>query len=178
MIQYIKKDLFKAAKTPSILAHACNTHGIWGGGIALQFSENFPSTEDIYEKHCSMYSSNELLGTTLLINSNLNDPGNEQSSGGSTHVIACLFTSEGGGGNADSPAQIVQNTKRAIQDLETQLTSAKEDWLLATKKHGDGDSWLVEMPKINAGIFRVPWEDTERVLKESKKIDYNVYVID
>lgn len=170
MIQYIKKDLFKAA-SPSILAHACNTHGIWGGGIALQFSKRFPSTEKIYVNHCSKYSAEELLGTTLLINSSPKDPGNTGT--GSTHVIACLFTSEGGGGNADSPKQIVNNTQKAISDLETQLDNAKEDWLVATQKEGD---WLVEMPKINAGIFRVPWEDTEAVLKGSK-LDYNVYVI-
>lgn len=174
MIQYLKKDLFNAV-SPSILAHACNTHGIWGGGIALQFSKRFPSTERIYIDHCSTHSAEELLGTALLIDSSTKDPGNRDSKDGTRHVIACLFTSEGGGGNADSREQIVENTARAIRHLETQLDGATTDWLLAVKKK-NGGKWLVEMPKINAGIFRVPWADTEGVLKGSK-LDYNVYVI-
>lgn len=171
MIQYIKKDLFKSIP-PSILAHACNTHGIWGGGIAYQFAHKFPSTEQVYIDHCSSHTTAELLGTTLLIPSSPQDPGNTIRD--KCHVIACLFTSAGGGGNADGVREIVKNTERAVADLENQLDNAQEEWLIKTKGE---EGWVVEMPKINAGIFRVPWEDTEKVLQKSK-LDYNVYVVD
>ncbi|CCH44867.1 ADP-ribose 1''-phosphate phosphatase [Wickerhamomyces ciferrii] len=171
-IKYIQKDLFKTS-APAILAHACNTHGIWGGGIALQFSKKFPSTERKYINHCQSHTPSELLGTTLLIKSELNDPGNL--AGKQPHVIACLFTSKGGGGDADSPQKIVENTERAIKDLENQLNDTMEDWLLDTKP--TEGNWLIELPKINAGIFRVPWDETEKVLKGSEKLDFTVYVV-
>lgn len=42
----------------------------------------------------------------------------------------------------------------------------------------NSDLKVVNMPKINAGLFGVPWEDTETVLKEYQDIYINVYVID
>ena len=33
------------------------------------------------------------------------------------------------------------------------------------------------MPKINAGIFGVSWEDTELALQEFDNLHFNVYVI-
>lgn len=59
--------------------------------------------------------------------------------------IACLFTSIDGGGD------IVGNTALAMESLKGQI--------------GTGE--VVHMPKINSGIFGVPWPETEEVLKDS-----------
>lgn len=139
MIHYIKGDLFTAQ---GILAHACNCHGVWGGGIALVFKKKFPKAYKVYHEHCLQRSPEQLLGTCLLI------PENQSTS------IACLFTS-----HSSSESEIVAHTKDAIADLIRQTSDP------------------VNMPQINAGIFAVPWEKTEAVLKEYPKTTFNVYCL-
>ncbi|ODV75174.1 ADP-ribose 1''-phosphate phosphatase CYBJADRAFT_165932 [Cyberlindnera jadinii NRRL Y-1542] len=159
-IKYIQGNVLKCAK-PSIIAHACNTQGIWGGGIAYQIAQLFPQAEEEYIAHCEKHG-NSLLGTTLLILTNREEKGNELLNG-QAHVIACLFTSVGGGGSADPVESILAKTKLAIEDMKKQLVEM-------------GADCEVSMPKINAGIFRVPWERTEAILKESG-LNYDVYTI-
>ncbi|CDR40145.1 CYFA0S04e04544g1_1 [Cyberlindnera fabianii] len=170
-LNYITGNLLHASR-PAILAHACNTHGIWGGGIAYQIALQFPAAEARYEDHCARHSPEQLIGTTFLIETQKDEPGNKGSD--DPYIIACLFTSVGGGGFADAPAEIVKNTRLALEDLERQLKETSSEVLLGLKKVRG--HWVVDLPKINAGIFRVPWDETEAVLKESG-LDYNVYIV-
>jgi ADP-ribose 1''-phosphate phosphatase len=66
---------------------------------------------------------------------------------GSQHPIGCLFTSDGYGDEVDPPEKILQSTKAAVADLL--------------------NSWQgpIHIPKINSGLFRVPWSDTAEVLE-------------
>lgn len=146
LIRYIKGDLFNAPKG-SILTHSCNCRGSWGGGVAAIFYKKFPKSYEIYKDHCMKYTAEELLGTCLLIPTSNNEPGGEG------YKIACLFTSNGGGGTADPPSHILKNTDKAMNNLLGQLSPGEE----------------IHMPKINAGIFNVPWNDTEEVLKNLNK---------
>lgn len=68
--------------------------------------------------------------------------------------IACLFTSDN-----SSVDETVAYTKSAMEDLIRQAPDEP-----------------ISMPKINAGIFAVPWEKTESALVQ---LDYpiNVYVL-
>lgn len=100
MINYIKGDLF-AAK--GILGHACNCHGVWGGGIALVFKKKYPAAYKVYNEHCMSKTPSQLLGTCLLI------PEKD------SNVIACLFTSDG-----SSQQEIVEYTRDAVADLVRQ----------------------------------------------------------
>lgn len=159
MIKYIHADLLRVSK-PSIIAHACNTRGSWGGGFAYHLAQRFPKAEEQYTTHCQTHEN--LLGTTLLIFTDREEPGNELLNG-QAHVIACLFTSRAGGAGADEPEEILQHTAKALDDLKQQLEE-----LMAICP--------VSMPRINSGIFRVPWESTEEVLKASA-LDYEVYVL-
>jgi ADP-ribose 1''-phosphate phosphatase len=109
-LTYVTCDLF-AAPTNTILVHACNTVGSWGGGIATVFKEKYPSQFEPYKLHCKEHGQ-ALIGTCLLI------PGDK-------HDIACLFTSRAYGKRKDKPDEILAATKTAVQDLIKQNTSNK-----------------------------------------------------
>jgi ADP-ribose 1''-phosphate phosphatase len=172
MISYIKGDLFThspASKTAvTILAHACNCRGSWGAGVAAIFKKKYPMSYKQYVGYCRDHSDNpsSLLGKTLLISSP--NRGHENST-----YIACLFTSDLTGRDKLQPSEIVKNTGAAMNHLRQQLNQLKD-----VEFETNNDLKIVNMPKINAGLFGVPWEDTERVLNEYQDIDINVYVID
>lgn len=65
---------------------------------------------------------------------------------GSVH-IACMFTSDGYGENVDSEESILFNTELAIKSLLSKSSNME-----------------IHMPKINSGLFNVPWEKTEEIL--------------
>lgn len=157
MINYIKGDLFshKAAQIP-VLAHACNPFGLWGGGIAAQFRKRYPSAYKLYADHCHEHG-NKLLGQTLIVPSG--------GSGSEKVYIACLFTSN----FENSPDEIVDYTRRSMLDLSKQLKQMQDI------EH-EGSKPVVNMPKINSGIFNVPWQDTEAVL-ENSDLHINVYTV-
>lgn len=133
-ITYVKGNLFDATKG-SVLIHACNTQGIWGGGIAKQFAQKFPYSYNEYRKTCRMFS-HRLLGACLIIT---NDKG---------YDIACLFTSNGIGQFVDSEESILSATQNAVFEL-CEATQGKE----------------LHACKINSGLFRVPWEKSEAILE-------------
>ncbi|CAP71044.1 uncharacterized protein PODANS_6_4140 [Podospora anserina S mat+] len=66
VLTYEQGDLFDAPPN-SVLIHACNTIGKWGGGIALAFKKSYPAAFEIYRKHCQEFTPDELVGTALLI---------------------------------------------------------------------------------------------------------------
>lgn len=70
--------------------------------------------------------------------------------------IACLFTND-----YTTVEKVYELTKRCLEDLQSQIT----------------DDTVVNMPKINSGIFSVPWEITEKALQEVGG-DYHVYVLE
>lgn len=151
MINYIKGNLF-SAPPGSILAHACNCHGIWGGGIAATFRSKFPQAYEKYRNHCLAVppaDRSKLVGTSLL----LKDSG---------YYIACLFTSESG---AESSDAIARATKACMDDLLPQL-----------KRAGlDPSTEPICMPKINSGIFGVPWDKTATALEQVSNANVQVY---
>ncbi|GMF00080.1 unnamed protein product [Ambrosiozyma monospora] len=175
LISYIKGDLFQitisareAAKRPIILAHACNCRGVWGGGIAYVFKQRFPSAFSQYNAHCNQYSvlPSKLLGTALLVPVNGNDVGFVPGIGEDI-LIACLFTSDVGD---DSPEEIAHYTELAMLDLRKQLENPKliqDRRAQAVLQRNKDKDFLINMPKINAGIFAVPWGLTEKALKKS-----------
>ncbi|ODV64788.1 hypothetical protein HYPBUDRAFT_144649 [Hyphopichia burtonii NRRL Y-1933] len=178
MIKYIKGDLFSHTpidKSVSILAHACNCRGSWGAGVARVFQSKFPSAYEKYVDHCSQHSSDpsKLLGTSYLIPTSSSDPGNRN---GHQFYVACLFTSDFAGRKKLTPKDIVANTNLSMQHL---LSQVEELQTHGTKfeSNDSSDLIVVNMPKINAGLFNVPWEDTEQELQQFD-VDINVYVID
>lgn len=151
MLNYIKGDLFTHNSVRRVvLAHACNPHGSWGGGIAVQFRKRYPDAYTKYAEHCRA-NGPLLLGTAYLI------PAGDQ-------YVACLFTSDFN----NSVAEIVEYTRSSLRDLAGKLGELED---VEQDKTGRP---VVNMPKINSGIFNVPWEDTERALLDSDLL-FNVY---
>lgn len=155
IIKYIKGNALVSTPKKRILIHSCNTNGSWGGGIAYQLAVRYPRAEDEYMRICDESGSN-LLGQCRLISSN---------SDKENLVICCLFTSSFGGSSHDSSNDILKYTKYALEDLFSKI-----------KKNEELKDYSLEMPKINSGIFGVPWEKTEDILKEfSNDVCFTVY---
>lgn len=119
-LTYSSGDLFKAPPD-SILVHACNTKGSWGGGIAVAFKAKYPEQFKVYNAHCleqenklgAISGGSSILGTCLVIP-------------GPVHTIACLFTSKAYGKRKDKPEEILAATVTAVKDLMKQNESGKE----------------------------------------------------
>lgn len=76
-------------------------------------------------------------------------------------LIIMLFTSFDYGKNKDSVSVILNNTESALKMMSR--TSIKE----------------LHMPKINSGLFGVPWEETEAILKKfDGKLSFVVYELE
>lgn len=69
--------------------------------------------------------------------------------------VVVLLTSINYGSKVSEPKVILNNTKNALDSLDKKVT---EIW----------------MPKINSGLFKVPWEDTEKILNKFPSITFNV----
>lgn len=179
MITYIKGDLFShATQAPyRILAHACNCRGSWGAGIARAFREKLPSTYAPHVKHCNerKETPSPLLGTTQLIYSRETIPSLGSEHNKTLSIVACLFTSDFAGTKKLPPHEIVKYTRLALQDLEQKLEACEH---ADTLERDENSAIVVNMPKINAGLFAVPWEETEAVLQEFPSLSFNVYVLE
>lgn len=75
--------------------------------------------------------------------------------------VVCLFTSYDYGQNKDSVSNILKNTESGLKMISN--TPIKE----------------LHMPKINSGLFGVPWEETEAILKKfDGKLKFVVYELE
>lgn len=63
--------------------------------------------------------------------------------------ILCLFTSRGYGRQVDNPGLIEKSTYLALQAFMSTYEQVS-----------------IAMPKINSGLFRVPWHKTESILNQ------------
>ncbi|GAV29031.1 hypothetical protein PMKS-002510 [Pichia membranifaciens] len=182
MIRYAKGDLFQLTKTtlsrPLLIAHACNCLGIWGGGIASVFKTRYFSSYELYHTYChSFRSPTELLGTSLLLPVSSSDAGFVNGLKDQL-IVVCLFTSVIG---QESELEIAKNTESAMLDLKHKLqnpslienVTSRQIIENYNKQILDADGKLdvlqytINMPKINAGIFGVPWALTEKALEKS-----------
>jgi len=134
------------------LLHACNCRRNWGSGVAAQFARIYPGA---YKQHQTLPA---------------NKPGEFQLLPTPSEIegIICLFTSNGYGRYVDPPETILQNTKTALMALGDFFFSRNLQVRIAS-------------PKINAGLFNVPWEQTEKLINSfvsSTTIPWDVYHLD
>jgi len=148
MIQYKRMSLFDSP-AESVIFHSCNALGVWGAGIAKEFKERFPNTYKQYNRYCTQNEKNPV-GTTLVGFEN-------------DFIIGNLITSYGYGKDVDPPDEILKNTEKALHEFFEYLE----------QQHVNN----VYCNKFNSGLFKVPWEDTEKLLeKMSKSFGINVIV--
>lgn len=141
-------DIFNAPPN-TLIIHACNTKGSWGGGIAKAFKGKYPAAFEVYKTHCQR-NGGELVGQALLI------PPHKEA--GEEHFVGCLFTSVSKGREADSPAKILSATGPAMRHLLRQVQEHNTS-------HPGEEMSEVRMCKINSGLFKVPWEKTKDVIQ-------------
>jgi ADP-ribose 1''-phosphate phosphatase len=134
------------APKDELIVHACNCEGVWGAGIAADFRALYPEYYKAYKRHCQSFG-HSLAGTALLLQ-------------GLKHPVGCLFTSTGFGFTVQSRNEIIANTLNSLIDLLQQTPHTK----------------VINMPQINAGLFRVPWKLTEEVLKEFPEREFRVWI--
>ena len=83
----------------------------------------------------------------------------------SHRYIASLITSLDYGKYVDTPAEILENTRKAFQSLKDRISQINAD--NATKGIDSiGEVWAV---RLNSGLFKVPWEETRAVLEEEQE---------
>lgn len=140
-------DIFDAPEN-SVLIHACNCEGSWGGGIAAAFKKNYPNAFKQYKTHCNESSVDKLRGTAFLI-----EPCED--SGSRKHFVGCLFTSGGKGKTKDKPGAILEQTGPAMRDLLQAIGNGQSEDGIAE----------VRMCQINSGLFKVPWSDSKATLE-------------
>lgn len=154
-IIYKKGSLFDAPKG-AVLLHACNAQGKWGSGIAAEFARRYPDAYKQYSTKCKLNPMSKLLPNGFLIHDK-------------DQAIACLITSKNYGTRVDPPGQIVVATGRAIQDLFGEGDPKRQIGSSLPLTGGPVNVIHIHSPKINSGLFRVPWEQTEAVIEEAIK---------
>ncbi|KAK5713847.1 ADP-ribose 1''-phosphate phosphatase [Elasticomyces elasticus] len=142
-------DIFDAPPN-TLIIHACNCDGSWGGGIALAFKNHYPVAYRKYAAHCKA-TGGDLVGTGFLIPPQAGDDSN--------HFVGCLFTSRHYGRQKDSPTKILAATKPAMLNLLKQIKKFN------AKADKDDRVNEVRVCKINSGLFKVPWAKTRAVLE-------------
>lgn len=108
-IEYRTGSLFDAPPG-ALLVHACNSQGVWGSGIALEFKKRFPEAYKYYKTVCDESRHDNLVGHIVL-------PGDS---------VACLITSWGYGQNVSPPHMILQATETAFRQLLRSVTPTEE----------------------------------------------------
>lgn len=145
-ITYVTGDVLLDSPENVCIAHACNAQGVWGSGVAKQAKEVFPEFYTYYNLYCR--HGNVIRGEVLFLRSFRHNKS-----------MLCMFTSNGYGQYVDSPEMILWSTKKCLLRLENEYPFIKK----------------LHIPKINSGAFNVPWEETEKILKEFDNINFIVY---
>lgn len=159
MLTYRKMSLFDAP-SGSILVHACNALGIWGHGIAVEFKNRFPEAHYKHVEFCTQfrYSPERILGLAQFILPSSDCP----------YGIGNLIVSKGFSATKSSPKEILEYTSSALRDLCLKIVYTDYS------KYGQ---WPVYSNKFNSGLFGVPWEESEKILKtalEGTYLDWTV----
>jgi ADP-ribose 1''-phosphate phosphatase len=144
MITYRRMSLFDAPEK-SYIVHACNSMGVWGSGIAVEFKRRFPHAFAVYERNVQG-SSQFILGQFWAIWDN-------------NYYVTCLMVSLGYGRHVDPPESILKHTRSAVEKLISYLEREKVTQVYSNK--------------FNSGFFKVPWPRTEAILVELLK-DKNI----
>ncbi|KAI5198465.1 hypothetical protein E4T39_06802 [Aureobasidium subglaciale] len=139
-IAEFKGDMF-TAPPKALLLHACNCLGSWNKGIAYTFQKLYPDHYSRYYAHCRDNDPKDLIGTCLII---------PPQKTGKQHWF---------GRGKDKKDEILKNTENAVEHMVDQL----EGWQKEGKATMPKVVWL---PKINSGLFRVPWAETKKVIED------------
>ncbi|EOO03329.1 putative adp-ribose 1 -phosphate phosphatase protein [Phaeoacremonium minimum UCRPA7] len=145
---------------------------MWGAGIAAELATIFPAACEVYKTFCNDAKADEserwpprsLAGQCLII-----PPQESDVAAGAPRVsIVCVFTSYGygranpakGKPGKDTAATILRQTRTSLAELRRQLDELKG------KQRSKEEPMIIYSPRFNSGAFKVPWTQTEAVIKE------------
>ncbi len=148
MITHKTMSLFDAPNE-AIIVHACNSQGVWGSGIAKPFKANYPHSYLDYNKFCAHY--NQCRETAC------GKAGLSSFHESERHWVGWIVTSHNYGPLKDSPELIKINTTLALQEF------CKKVYMAHPKE--SNPTIEIYSNKFNSGLFVVPWEDSELILK-------------
>jgi ADP-ribose 1''-phosphate phosphatase len=134
-----------SAPPGSILIHSCNAQGVWGAGVALQMKNRYWEAFQDFKKWLRHVTC-ALTGYTRLLDRHF-----------SSHSVASMVVSNGRGSSVDSPEIILGHTAMAIRHLLLQEIKAAVEQKRPVRE--------LHSPRINAGLFNVPWEQTEAIIR-------------
>lgn len=150
-------SLFDAPED-NIIIHACNAQGKWRSGIAKEFKKQYKLSYKDYKVHCKKHSN--VCGTAEMSNLHLEE----------THWVGWIITSNGESNDKDNKELIKINTTLALKDLCQNLYN---------KCRGTYNIDIYSN-KFNSGLFEVPWEESElilkRVLEDYPRINWTICV--
>lgn len=151
--QEINGNMFDSVPSETLLLHACNCWGNWGKGIALEFAKRFPEAYSQHKEYCNSKTTEELLNTSQII---------------LPSKVVCLFTSRGFGKQKGTIREILESTRRSLVHLFDQEFS--------------NDIIKIRAPRINAGLFCVPWENTKSIImevisKQQKEVEWTTFIL-
>lgn len=141
VLKYKKGNIFSNRDPNKLIVHACNCRGVWGAGIAKQAAQVFPATYARYKLICQVYDK-RLVGRAIIIENQ-------------GQRVGCLFTSYDFGNKKDSEDKILEYTEKAVDELLRMAHAANPYGI------------EIHSPKINSGLFGVPWEKTENIIKKA-----------
>lgn len=161
MISYQTISLFDAPKE-SIIVHACNSQGVWGSGIAKAFADNYPISYSEYKFFCTRANQERgtACGRASLSSFHVSEP----------HWVGWIVTSHSYASEKDPVELIKIQTTMALMEL------CKKIYIAHPRE--DHEIINVYSNRFNSGLFAVPWEDTElilkTILKDFKRINWVV----
>ena len=144
-VTYKKMSLFDAPEAAYIV-HACNAKGVWGSGIAKQILDRYPKAFLAYKDLC-LRAGDRAVGHAVQSHF---IPEVQK------HIVYNLITSVGYGSAKSSKEDILIYTTLAIEEMCKHVTE------LAIMNENIEDVYTC---KINSGLFNVPWEETENIIK-------------
>lgn len=120
---------------PGLIFHACNAQGVWGSGIAAEFKKRYPEEYKLYQEFCSKENMTSMAEIG--------------------EKTAWIVTSESYGKEKDNELQILINTVLALDELFYKASDPIYPWINKT----------LYCNKFNSGLFNVPWEKSEQILR-------------
>lgn len=136
MIEYRKGSVFDHLEPNMIIVHSVNGQGVWGAGFAKELKERYPEAYEKYKAFCGIKPWPLLRGKDIICGDYKSD-----------QFISCLFVSQRYGQEKDTPREIIATTISALGNL---LHCAEDITFIS--------------PKINSGLFEVPWIKTEGII--------------
>lgn len=143
-IVHRKGSVFEASSIQdriTLLVHACNGQGVWGSGVAAAFKEQFPKGYRTYKTFCAVPSAAQV---GLYGHASRPDELDYQD-----RFVGWLITSLDYGPRKDSPEAILRATHKSVTDMLWAFRNYPLD---------------IHSPRINSGLFNVPWEFTEQLV--------------